>query len=153
MHFDGITIDVNGSLFRVTVEQDSDHGEPWNEEDGHGVISEWTQRAKKPGEMILCSDRDQHRFYDISATMRIAVRDEWGPQIPYRTPQQAAAAAVQADYQRMRAWCNDDWRYVGVIVKALDGSGRRESLWGIESDSDYWKEVARELAEQILSEG
>lgn len=32
---------------RVTIEQDCDHGAPWEECDGHGEVSDWTTRDKR----------------------------------------------------------------------------------------------------------
>lgn len=65
------------------------------------------------------------------------------------------AEAVRLDFERLRAWANDEWHYVGVIVELLDvegdETGEDESLWAIESDSpDYHAEVARELADQLI---
>jgi hypothetical protein len=72
------------------------------------------------------------------------------------SPREYAARAARADFERLRAWCNGEWSYVGVRVAALCpccGEAREsdaESLWGIESDSgDYLREVARELSEEI----
>ena len=65
------------------------------------------------------------------------------------TPHQVAAAAVESDFQRLRAWCNDEWYWVGVIITDVV-SGEEDSLWGIESDSgDYLETIAHEIAAQI----
>lgn len=66
-----------------------------------------------------------------------------------------AANAARADYEYLRAWCNDDWHYVGVIVTASrNGIELGEaSLWGIESsDSSYLLETANELADEALTD-
>lgn len=73
------------------------------------------------------------------------------------TPRQYAASAARADYDRLRAWCNDDWSYVDVIVTATHTDTGIEcgtaSLWGIESDAtDYLLETANELADEALTE-
>lgn len=52
------------------------------------------------------------------------------------------AESVRLDFERLRAWANGEWHYVGVIVELLDtegnGTGEDESLWAIESDcADY----------------
>ena len=205
---DDITID--GNRYRVTIEADRDHGAPWDEEDGHGPVSDWTRRDKRPGELTLDSDGHGSRhLYDFAEACRIARRDGWGflpgqlrtdrqPDGTWRawcapsgfadrmtlgdrafaadapdvnaairavyaahratmTARQYAAGAALADYDRLRAWCNDDWHYVGVVVTAdescpccdrrLDES---ESCWGVESDAgDYLDEVAQDLAEEL----
>jgi hypothetical protein len=63
-----------------------------------------------------------------------------------------------ADFERLRAWCNDEWCWAGVIVTPFCeccgdyAEARAESLWGIESDAgDYLHEVAEELAEQVAA--
>lgn len=145
----GERFQVKGLSFVYTTEPDDDYDAPWEREDGHGVISGWTDRKKAPGERVLCSDRGKRRFYDVQATQQRARRD-WGCE-----PPAAAAEAVAEDFERMRAWCNDEWHYVGVIVRLLDVDGVivpgfMESVWGIESDCEkYIAQVAGELAEEI----
>lgn len=65
-----------------------------------------------------------------------------------------AAAAARADFDRLRAWANDDWNYVGVSV-TVERAGvqlvpaYRCALWGIESDAGaYLVEVANDLASE-----
>lgn len=67
-----------GQSFRVTVEHDADHDAPWDNEDGHGPVSEWTTRDKAPGELVLCEDGRSKRYYDFAEACRIARRDGWG---------------------------------------------------------------------------
>jgi len=121
---------------------DEYHGAPWDNEDGHGPVSKWTNRDKHAGELVLCSDRDSKRYYDYAEAVRIAKRDGWGPGKPHE--------AARADYDRLRAWCNDEWYYIGIV--ATIGNVARASLWGIESDSsdDYLAEVADDLASEAL---
>ena len=160
------TIEHEGHSFRVEHFADDTQDPPWEREDGHGIISEWTRRDKRPGEVSICEDRGSHRYYDVQATMKIARRDGWGlgpddveslARKLKRTPTAGdiVAESVRMDMDRMRGWCNDDWCYVGVVVTLLTADGdplesRDASLWGIESDcTDYLREVAQELAEQI----
>ncbi len=160
------TIEHDGHKFRVEHFADEDTGAPWKQHEGYGVISEWTTRDKKPGEVIIATDRSSHRFYDVSATLKIAKRDGWGlsedeiaklAKTLGRAPTKGEITrkAVDMDAERMRGWCNDDWCWIGVVVTLLTVDGdalesRQESLWGIESDSsNYLREVAQELAEQI----
>ena len=166
MLYGGQTFERGGKRFRVEFPYDDSHGEPWKECDGHGVVSDWTSRAKAPGERELCSDRSSKRYYDFAESMKIAKRDGWSlndeamvrlRKIVGRAPtrKQIIAEAVECDYDYLRRWCNDLWCYVGVIVTEIDSddeeTGEEESLWRIESDSrDYLEATAFELADEIL---
>jgi hypothetical protein len=168
-------IGYKGLTFRCELQPDDDSTPPWEREDGHGPVSEWRAHgddsrgaSKRPGERELCDDGrsfGRTRFYDMREAMRIAKRDGWGLSDEDKAklaaklgrdlkPGDIAAAAVEADFQRLRTWCADLWSYVGVVVTLLDTDGEptdeRESLWGIESDcEDYLNETARELAQDI----
>lgn len=151
-------IEQNGRAYRVEFIADCDMGAPWEESDGHGIVSDWERRDKKPGEVVIASDRGSKRFYNIAATTRIAKRDGWGlspEKASGLTPAQIVAEAVRLDMERMRGWCNDDWHWCGVSVFPLTEDGdelrsKTESLWGIASDADdYFKEVIAELIAQI----
>jgi hypothetical protein len=162
------TIIVDGLTFRVTLEHDDSHGEPWKEEDGHGPVSDWTTRSKNAGERVLAKDGSHYHYYDYAGAMELAKKDGWGlseeatAKLAERlgrapTPGEIRAAAVDADFERMRAWCNDEWSYVGVCVQLLDMDGAPvdgygDSCWGVESDGDYWKEVAQECAQNVIAE-
>jgi hypothetical protein len=154
-------IECNGRRFQVDIVPDEDHGAPWDECDGHGPVSDWTRRAKMPGELVLVQDRGLYRYYDFAEACRIARADGWDAK-PYNTGQetrrQQAAKAARADYEYLRQWCNDVWSYVGVVVTAEcpcceNFSGASASLWGFEdSDRDYLREVAEELISEIEHE-
>jgi len=172
---DGDTFTHRGYSFRVNLVPDSDHGNPWDEEGGHGPVSDWRSSDDgREGERILATDNSGYHalFYDIAEATRIAERDGWGcpcaasheagidnalsPSGHPLTRAAEIAHAVEADYARLRAWCDDNWYYLGVVVTLLDEEGHptteTESLWGIESDSDdYLVEVAHELAAEILA--
>lgn len=77
---DGDTIEtVKGGLrFVATIHHDSYHGAPWDNEDGHGPVTDWETRDKAPGELILNEDGNSKRFYDFQEACRIALRDGWG---------------------------------------------------------------------------
>lgn len=217
--------ELHGHKFIARVYRDDANEAPWMREDGHGEVSDWTSRAKRPGELILNSDRDSKRYYDFAGTVAIA-RKDWGlsaddqaawvakaaksrnkwrdgkahPIEPRDTAKpmtrgEMGAEAARRDFERLNAWCRDDWYYVGVSVApmvpaterltraieqaiqdcglspdkdlligmardlqdALDSEDEyapedySNALWAIESDSaDYIKEVANELADQII---
>jgi hypothetical protein len=151
--YEGQTFTHRGLEFRVTFPYDADHGAPWEEHDGHGVVSDWTTRDKAPGERILIEDHGSRRYYDIQASLAIAIKDGRDAK-PYKTgtKRQQAARAVDADYAYLRAWCHDEWHYCGVVVTRTD-TGEAQSLWGIEdSETAYLTEVAYELAEDLIDD-
>lgn len=144
--------------FRVEVEQDDATAAPWIECDGHGPVSDWVRRDKKPGELVLNTSHGDKRYYDFAEAVKIARRDGWNAQ-PYcdkETKGQRAAKAAMADFKNMHGWCNNEWWYVGVIVTLLDDDGEptdvSESLWGVESKDDYPETVAHELANGLMAE-
>lgn len=159
--YHGETIEAEYKGFTITARlvHDSDHGAPWEEHEGHGPVSDWTHRTKSPGERILCEDRDARRYYDIAEATRIARRDGWdAPPIGEGTAGQRAARAVEADFQYLRAWCNDEWYWVGVVLSVAKNGTLLEkhaaSCWGIESNSTgYLYEVALELLDEALEVG
>jgi len=75
---ESITAERDGFRYVATVHHDSDMGPPWEEHDGHGPVSDWTGRDKRPGELVLCTDRGSRRYYDFAEACRIARRDIWG---------------------------------------------------------------------------
>lgn len=145
--------------FRVEIEPDYDAGPPWEWSDCHGPVSEWTTRTKTPGEMVLVSYRGSRRYYDFAEAVRIALRDGWDRH-PYNdgseTKRQQAARAAWADYEYLRGWCNDEWRYVGVFLTLLDDSGAETEvtayLGGLDdSDPSQLEEAIRLLADELAS--
>lgn len=165
MLYDGETFqhagqDGKARTFRINIERDDAADPPWKRNDGHGVVSEWTTRNKRPGERVLTSDRHSKRFYDVQASIAIAKRDAWGaPPYGQGTAGQRAVRAVNADFEFLRSWCADLWEYVGVIVTHLPDDADdvptdyTHALWGIESSSrDYIEETAHELASEASCE-
>ena len=152
---------VSGITFHVTTEPDHDAGTPWDRECGHGDVRrlDHPELKKRPGERTLTrSKRGYELLYDFAGAVKIARRDGWGltetdaAALIERigrppTAGDIAAEAARLDFERTRAWCNDEWGYVGVIVTAPNGE--TDSVWGVESDGGdaYIKEIARDLAE------
>ena len=145
--------------FSVRFEDDNDSGAPWANEDGHGPVSGWERRNKRANEMVLNQDRGSYRFYDYAEACKIALRDGWDS-YPLndgsQSKRQQAAKAALADFENLRAWCANEWRYVGVIVTLLDDNGEEtnvsESLWGVEDKDDYHHIAAKELADNLAHE-
>lgn len=149
--------DGRAFTFRVEFEHDDGHGAPWEGFDGHGIVTGWEHREKRPGELILSDDRGARRFYDFAETCRLALREGWNA-APYRddeTPRQRAAKAARADYEYLRAWCDDDWSYVVVTVTLLDDDGEEtevsDCLGGVETLRDYHETAAGELVDEIMA--
>lgn len=140
--------------FAVIIHDDSgDMGAPWDNEDGHGPVTGWVSRDKRPDELVLNTDRGQKRFYNFKEACAIALRDGWGCKEldGTETKRQAAAKSAMADFEHLKAWCNNEWSYVGVEVTLLDSEGNptevSDSLWGVESD--YSEEQARLMADEL----
>lgn len=157
--YDGSIIQVSGFDFRVNIETDNDHGAPWEECDGHGPVTDWERRDKKPGELILNTDRGAKRFYDFSAAVKQARAEGWNAppyDVPGETAGQRAAKAARADYEYLRRWCDNQWCYnVVTVTLADDGAddcGFFEVLGGVEDGSpEYLQEAAEELAANVLA--
>lgn len=159
--------DYAGKTFRAEIYADEDAGAPWEQSDGHGEVSDWETRSKQPGELILCEDRRSRRFYDVQETMKKARAECWGLSESALTKLceklgrsatrgEIIAAAVRADFEFLRGWCDNEWQYVGVCVSATDDDGDaigapfENALWGVEThNADYIREVASELASEI----
>lgn len=159
----------HGLSFRAFIEYDHAAEAPWEREDGHAPVSEWTSRDKRPSEVIVSTDRRSNRFVCIREAHARARAQGWGlgsddmqalRDTLNREPtkREVIAHAVKLDIERMRAWCADDWCYVGVCVSLLGPDGQpvgnkyAAACWGIESDcDDYIKEVASDLAWEAVS--
>jgi hypothetical protein len=153
-----ITCEVDGFKVTARIERDDHTGAPWKEHDGHGPVSDWTRRAKRPGERVLNDDRGSKRFYDFAEAVRIARRDGWGGE--GRTAGMRAADAAERDFKALQAWCNDDWFWCGIVL-SVEKAGvdlideYAVALWGIEcnypgSQNAYLTEVANDLLPQAL---
>ena len=154
-----ITCETDGFLVTATVWDDPHHGPPWETEDGHGPVSQWTSRDAEEGERILSGDRHGYRYYDFDEAVRIAVRDKWGCiKEGITDPHERAVQAAEEDYSFLKAWCNDEWSYIGVSV-TVERCGVtlvdnfEKSLWGIganQGQNGYLTEVAEELIPEAL---
>ena len=158
---DYIECKVEGFTCRATVYFDEDSGAPWEDEGGHGPVSDWTPRSKNPGERELCHAGDCYRYYDFQEACKIARRDGWGSERDENlTGAQKAAKAAERDYEVLKAWCNDKWQYFGIAVTVFRDdvplTGKYDhALWGLEgnypdSDNNYFIEKANDLLMEAL---
>jgi hypothetical protein len=158
--YDGSIITVQGMNFKVSLVRDDDMGFPWENEDGHGEVSQWTRRSKAPGEMTLCEAQGMRRYYDFQSAVKLARQDRWNT-APYnwRTKGEQAHQSAMADFDYLRRFCTGDWEYVNVGVSLLDDNDdlmdypEAEFIGGVEydpRDSIYVRQVAEDLANQII---
>ena len=164
--FDGDRVTLpDGWYVEFKSEYDPDHGAPWEEECGHGPVTDWVRRDKYAGERVLCSGCSTKRYYDFAEAMKIAKRDGWAPngaelaELKAKlghapTKGQIIEAAVELDFKHLKDWCDDKWHYVGVIVTLRNPEGEEvdsEALWGVEDSGDYYQTVASELADDLIA--
>lgn len=161
--FNGDTFTRGERTFRFHAEWDQCMGAPWKEHDGHGPVSEWTTRDKRPGERVLHEDRGSRRYYDFEEAVRIAKHDGWGlgdealialtRRLGRRpTRKEIVAQTVENDFDRLRRWCNDDWSWIAICVTEVE-SGKQVWLGGVESDDEAYRVMlAHELADELNAE-
>jgi len=144
---------------KIETHHDDTMSEPWKEHDGHGIVSEWVRRDKRAGELLLCSDRSSKLFYDYAGTIALAKKDGWGMCPEHvetltiklgRTPtaKEITAASVMADFELLRAWCNNEWFWQGYTTKIETPDGEivdGDSCWGFD-DEAYMMEEATSAA-------
>lgn len=153
---------TSGRYATVKADYDNDSGRPWEECDGNIVGIREAKRDsstgyvdKKPGERVLHDGgrRGYLWVYDFNESVKVAKLDKWDTE-PYGqgTPGERAVRAVLANAKWLAGWCNNDWHWMGVIVTLYDADDNEideESLWSIESDTDYWCEVATDMIENL----
>jgi len=172
-------IKLGALRFSVALHVDDTADAPWESECGHGQVRHisrctYTGRmVKDPGERLLSFNGRDGLAYNFQGAIETAKRDGWGlaPDALAKlaaslgrdpTRGEIVAAAVESDFQRLAAYCADQWHYVGVMVTLQDVDGcdidaaavpeAGDSLWGIESDAGaYHVDVARELAAEIAA--
>jgi len=159
MHIETEEREHRGIQIRIKIHHDEDMGPPWVEHGGHGLVSDWVTRNKKPGELLLCEDRNFRRYYDFKEATEIAKRDGWGisPEAIAEmslsigrnpTKSEIVRESVLKDFNYLRGWANDEWHWVGFTTEFIlpDGSVEQgESVWGFD-DRDYMISEAFSLA-------
>jgi len=148
------TIEFNGRDFRVSLHYDSDRGAPWDENDCHGSVHvrRGDRSEKRPGEIIICTDYPFYWVYDFQSAVKKA-REVWGIK---SGPD--AVKAVTADMRHLKGYLDNEWHYCGVSVQILDSEGEPigeefdHAVWGVESNGECWREIAGEIAGEILYE-
>jgi len=157
------TIERDGFTITATIYHDADHGAPWEEEDGHGPVTDWRpygynqHPTKAPGERVLARSGRSVRLYDWAEAVKIAKRDGWdAPPYGEGTAGQRAVRAAEADFQHLRRWCEDQWHYVGVgVVVSRAGVDLTDeyahAIWGTENTAaDHLNDLAADLVGDAL---
>lgn len=161
---DSIACEVDGFTVTAIVHRDDCGDAPWQRGDGHGPVTGWMHRDKHAGERVLNEDHGSKRFYDFAAAVKTALADGWGVaggRKPGETKRAYAARAAEHDFAVLKAWCADEWWYVGVAVTvakngiALTGEFEH-ALWGVEanypgSDNSYLAEVAEQHVDEAIA--
>jgi hypothetical protein len=158
---DCLSAEHEGFTIVATLHADDDQDPPWEREDGHGPV--YTTKHPKAGWRRLTYEADPTYYYDYEGALALAMRDHWGPRggdRPGLSREDNAKLAVEEDYEALRAWCEDEWRYYGVAVTVSKAgvqlTGEYDhAVWGIEGnypggDNSYFPEVANQLAEEAL---
>lgn len=140
---------------------DGSMGWPWNEDGGWGIVRYvprgFMKGHKKPGEVLLLSNRGVLYLYDFAGTIKKAREEGWGlggDEAVGLTKRQVIERAVQNDMENVQAWIDEDVYWCCLTVSPADDDSVVESLAGVEwdtrDDGEYAKESAQELADQIL---
>lgn len=159
---DTIVVEVDGFKAVATLLEEDGPEPPWSREDGRGVVIEGVDRDPRPGERLLSREHNLSCYYDTNATMAKAIKEGWDAE-PFGTgtAEERAARAVDADFNYIKAWCDNDWSYVGIgITVSRLGvpltDSTTNSVWGNElnasgSDNDYLTENANNLLPDALA--
>ena len=165
MKLETISKEYRGYKMLISIHHDEDTGAPWEENDGHGIVSEWTTRDKQPGELVLGSERRSRRYYDFAATLKLARRDGWGlsdndiaklaKQLGRKpTAKQILNESVIRDFEYLRGWCQDDWQWLGYTSEIETPDGETidgDSCWGFEGTDDGTKYMIGEAESHCRS--
>lgn len=158
---DMITCEKDGFIATARIADNRDMDPPWENSDGHGPVTGWLSRAKNSGERVLSSDHGRHRYYNFAEAVKLAKRNGWGYKDAKGTPSQIAAEAAERDFKVLKAWCDDEWTYCGIVISVSRNGvtldDHAASLWGIElnfpgSANEYLTEVANELLPEALDQ-
>lgn len=156
--YDTDTLEFEGLEVHVKYYYDFVMEPPWENDCGRGEVRKTINRHregdtdKRPGERPLNQPgRNEYQFYyDHAEATQRARADGWNTE-PYDAPNQVARA-VEADFQFIRAFLNNDWHYVGIVCEIHDDEGEviaEDACWGFETYKNYHKTAAREMAESL----
>lgn len=157
---DTATIEVDGYTFEVTYETDTDAEPPLQQGDGNGHVrssdhAHWQGEGvsdKKPGERPMNKpDRNAYQYYyDWKEACQRARVEGWNAE-PYDAPNRVQRA-VEADFEYLQGWVNNEWEYVCVEVTLENRTEYTRCIGGVETHKDYHLEFAEELAREVIDE-
>lgn len=150
------TFTYKGRTFHFVTEPDPDSPPPWGYSPVvDALVTDWTTRSKRPGELVLNTYHSVKRFYDFQGACNLALAEGWDAP-PYNTdkretPRQQAAKAALVDFNRCKAWCEGAWCYELLSVWLEEDPDNKQYLGGVESDAGDASilECAHNLAEDI----
>ena len=95
-------------------------------------------------------DRNAYQYYyDWAGACKKAREEKWNAE-PYDAPHQVQRA-VQADFDYLKGWINNDWIYVNVTVTLANALEYTQTIGGVETSKGYQWEFAEELAQEVLN--
>lgn len=171
-HYTGEIVkqEYRGFEIHIEIHQDTDMGPPWKEHDGHGIVSEWTQRDKQSGERVLSEARRSKRFYDFAGTVKKAKMEGWGLSDAEKSKLAASlskdpatltrgeitARAVELDFEHLKGWCNDEWTWQGYTAELWHNGEKHSDLsascWGFEGTPDGMEYMLSEAMGECKAE-
>lgn len=146
----------DGITLRYFYTYDDSSGDPWEEDEQIKGCVKRTDDPPEPWERILssemCGYRRENLIFDGRQYVEIAIK-EGG------CSKAQAAEQLEQAFDRCRKWCNNEWHYVGVTVRAYDEDDEDitprdviDSIWHIENDDiAYMHEVGNEIADEIMA--
>ena len=111
------TLTHHGKTYRVEWVYDRDAGTPWDHSDGHGVVSDWETRDKRPGELILNQNGRSKRFYDFAASVKKARAEGWNT-APYNWKTKGDDADINASLWGVEddGYCSDHRSIIQELI-------------------------------------
>ena len=138
-------------MIKTTFEHDYDADAPWDQSDCHGPVRRVLHHLghqKRPGERPLNKPghNDYLYLYDWKEACRLARVDGWNTD-PCDAPNRIQRA-VQADFDFLAGWVNDEWSYAIVTVTDKD-TGESDSLGGVETLKDHHETLGADMAIEL----
>lgn len=149
--YGGNVLVYEGLTVQVQFMDDDDQTPPWQRGDGYGIVLDWTERAKHPGERVLQAAKRGYskRYYDWQASIARAKDEGWDAEPRGTgTKSERAVRAVEADFKYHQGWCEDEWRFVVIRVECAD---EEDVCGGFETYQHYHVDAAWEMIEAIVA--
>ena len=156
--------EVDGKTYTVEYHYDLDSGGPWENQDFYTENIEtydpqWYERgSKSPGEVLLTDYRNNVGVrYDFADAVRKVRESDVVPE-EGETIGQLAERHVKREIQLIRDFLNDNWQYIGVVVRKA-GTCRHcaetQSIWGVSHGCDQYDAtdyIKNDLVPELVSD-